>query len=174
MIAGIIGGDSISRAGQAQRLTAAAGRSVKLVRSGFVQMTRLIEAQGYKFIVEDSWLTESEIKPFSKAGGHYKYLKKDAREVFIVMISDINPSIRGEGVPIFKDGEVEGKLKSMNDRVADILIALRDDIHLPPIEIEEINEERCRYKLYHGCHRLHLSILIGFDSIPAVIVSKLC
>lgn len=125
-------------------------------------MICLIEAHGYRFLVEDSWLTELGIKPFSKAGGHYKYLKNDAREVFIVKISDIDPSIRGEGVPIFKE-----------EKAKDILRDLKHDNPLHPIEVEKVNEGKYKFKLYDGCHRLHLSIIVGFDSIPAVLAPEL-
>jgi hypothetical protein len=124
-----------------------------------------VEAHGYSFSIKNIWLSETGIRLFSKTGGCYKFSKRtgDERDVIIVKISEINPSIRGYGIPIFR-GE---------SSVLDIFRAFKNDIPLPPVEVEKINNGEYRFELKAGCHRLHLSIAVGFDSVPAVLKAQI-
>ena len=131
-----------------------------------------IKVSGYSFFIEDNWLKKANIVPFSMTDRNYKY-KEDSQDVLIVDISQIDPDIRGKDVPIFKEGEVDGKIKTREERVLDILMAFKDNTPLPPVEIIESKNKNYRFKLYHGCHRLHLSLSVGFNFIPAIIRSDL-
>lgn len=53
-----------------------------------------------------------------------------------------------------------------------VLDAIRHDQTLPPIEVEvdDANEDRFTHRLYHGFHRFHASIAVGFSHVPALIV----
>ena len=134
-----------------------------------------IKVGEYHFSINSEWIFESGLVPFSKTKNHYSYkLDRDQTgPVIIVNYIDIDPRIRGKGTPIFKTGKVNGKLVSAKERVLNILTAIEQDTPLAPVEICESANGHYKYKLYHGCHRLHLSILAGFKSIPAVLVTWL-
>ncbi len=134
-----------------------------------------IEAGTYHFFINSEWVAESGLKPFSKTADHYSYkLDQDQTgPVIIVNHSDIDPNIRGKDTPVFKNGIVDGKSVVARKRVLSILTAIDQDAALPPVEIREAGNWPYRFKLHNGCHRLHLSILAGFRSIPAVLVTWL-
>lgn len=134
-----------------------------------------IEAGAYRFYINSEWVVESGLKPFSKTNDHYLYklYQAQAGPVIIVNYNDIDPNIRGKDTPIFKNGIVDGKLLLAKERVLSILTAIEQGTALPPVEIRVAGNGPYRFKLHHGCHRLHLSILAGFKSIPAILVTWL-
>ena len=132
-----------------------------------------IETGAYLFFINSEWVTESGLKPFSKTADHYLYkLNQDQTgPVIIVNHNDIDPNIRGKDIPIFKNGIVDGMSVSAKERVLNILIAIEQNTELAPVEIRNAENGPYKYKLHHGCHRLHLSILAGFKSIPAILIT---
>lgn len=130
----------------------------------------LVETDNYKFELDDSWINESVFNSSVISTQHYKADKNKAndKEVLFISISDIYPKIRGNGVPIFNDGEVEGVLKTAKERTVSILKAIMSNSALPPVEVVDLNEGGYKYKLVHGSHRLHCSIAAGFTQIPAI------
>ena len=134
-----------------------------------------IKVGDYNFSINTDWVTESGLVPFSKTTDHYLYETDQGQSQPIILIkhNDIDPNIRGENVPIFKDGKVNGESVKAKQRVLNILNAIVQEITLPPIEVRKLVGEPYRYNLHHGCHRLHLSILAGFKTIPAIIIDWL-
>ena len=130
-----------------------------------------IERGSYSFTINPDWIAESGLKPFSKTSDHYLYMASlnQTESIIVVRHEDIDPKIRKEGVPIFKDGKVDGKQVPAKERVLNILTAIVNETPLPPVEIVEARHGEYKYNLHHGCHRLHLSILAGFNSIPAIL-----
>ena len=129
-----------------------------------------IEVGAYHFNINSDWIAEAGIKPFSEVTDHYffKQPKNLTEHIVIVNLNDIDPNIRGKDIPIFKAGKVNGKLVPAKKRVLDILSAIEKKTALPPVEITEAIKGQYKYKLHNGCHRVHLSILAGFKTIPAI------
>ena len=134
-----------------------------------------VEMGAYRFFINAEWVAESGLKPFSKTADHYLYkLNRDqTKPVIIVNHNEIDPNIRGKDTSIFKNGEVDGKLVPAKERVLNILTAIEQNTELPPVEIREAENGPYKYKLHHGCHRFYLSILAGFKSIPAILITWL-
>lgn len=130
----------------------------------------LVETDNYKFELDQSWVDETGFNPSVIDAKHYSVDSNSAngKEILIINISDIYPKIRGEAVPIFKDGEVDDVLKTAKERTESILKAIMSNSKLPPVEIVDLNKEGYKYKLVHGSHRLHCSIAAGFTQIPAM------
>lgn len=129
-----------------------------------------IETENYAFELEDSWVNEAGFDPSIIDAQHYEAeaKKSEGKEIFLINISDINPKIRGEGIPIFNDGEVEGVFKTARERTVSILKAIMSNSTLAPVEVVNSQVEEFKYKLVHGSHRLHCSIAAGFMQITAV------
>jgi hypothetical protein len=129
-----------------------------------------VATDNWQFEVDDSWLSEVDFNPEIIAERHYKAdpTKSNGKEIFVVNISDINPTIRGDGIPIFNDGEVDGKFLTAKKRTVSILKAIMTKSALPPIEVVDSQVPKYKYKLVHGSHRLHCSIAAGFTEIPAI------
>lgn len=129
-----------------------------------------IETENYKFELDDSWVNEAGFDPLvidaQRFDADLAYFK--GKEVFLINISEIYPKIRGAGVPVFNDGEVEGVVKTARERTVSILKAIMSNSVLPPLEVVDSNKEGFKYKLVHGSHRLHCSIAAGFVKMPAV------
>ncbi len=140
-----------------------------------VTLNMKVEIGAYRFFINLEWIAESGLKPFSKTADHYLYkLNQDQTgPVIIVNHNDIDPNIRGKDTQIFKNGKVDGKSVPAKERVLNILTAIEQDTSLPPVEIRESVNGPYRFKLHHGSHRLHLSILAGFKSIPAILITWL-
>jgi uncharacterized ParB-like nuclease family protein len=129
-----------------------------------------IATGNWHFEIEDSWLREAGFDCEEVLGARFNVAlgKSDEKEVFSVNISDINPEIRGKGTPIFNNGTVDGKAMTARERTVSILKAIMNKSALPPIEVVDSDVTNYKYKLVHGCHRLHCSIIAGFTEVPAV------
>ena len=147
----------------------------RLLTSNVIILKMKIETGVYRFSINPEWIAESGLKPFSKTTDHYLYKLNQSQTgpVIIVNYNDVDPNIRGKAIPIFKEGKVDGELVPAKKRVLDILTAIEQETALPPIEIRETENGPYKYKLHHGCHRLHLSILAGFKAIPAILITWL-
>lgn len=121
---------------------------------------------GISFEISDDWLAEAGLSPKLADKSHYDY--QHSKDTFIVSICEISPSIRGENVPIFNDGESDGEMKTARERTVSILKAIQSGIPLPPIRVVDLTgDSKYRFKLVEGCHRFHCSIIAGFMKIPA-------
>ena len=132
--------------------------------------TLKIENENYSFDIEGSWVKEAGFDPSIINTLCYEVSAKESknRKIVFINISDINPKIRCEGIPIFNDGEVEGIFQTARERTVSILKAIMSNSTLPPVEVVELQPGDFKYKLVHGCHRFHCSIAAGFIHIPAI------
>lgn len=106
------------------------------------------------FEVHDSWLDFSEIERFKK---EIDFFVPSIDEGFeIIKLSDIKPPIRSNGV-----------IGLHKCRTVSLLCAVVNGERLPPIFLEQENKY---YKIKHGFHRYHISIIAGLNSIPAIII----
>lgn len=130
----------------------------------------LVETENYKFELDNSWVNEAGFDPSVIEASHFEADADKCKgdKIFLINLSDINPKIRGEGVPIFNDGEVDGAVKTARERTVSILKAIMSNSTLPPVEVVHSNEKSFKFKLVHGSHRFHCSIAAGFVQIPAV------
>jgi len=125
-----------------------------------------INANDISFEIPEEWIEEAGFSSESKGMCHYEY--ENSETVFLVSIADVFPRIRGEGVPIFKDGESDGVIKTAKERTVSILKAIRLGIPLPPVRVVKVaGDTKYKFKLVEGCHRFHCSIAAGYDKIPA-------
>lgn len=129
-----------------------------------------IEVGAFSFELPDEWIEEAGFVPFGQRGDHYRFTRSSpTKKVMNIEIRNIAPTIRGKGVPIFKDEEVDGRDRTARERVVPILKAIQEGQSLPPVSIADAKDRtEYLYKLVHGCHRLHCSIAAGFPRIPAV------
>jgi hypothetical protein len=133
-----------------------------------------IEKWEFNFDLSNKWLKEANYDPSKlQQNDHYKYETPPGKEVFIINIPDICPRIRNKNTPIFNDGEVEidGQrvFKTARERTVFILKALVEKKSLSPIDVVKYEGPGpYKYKLTDGTHRLHCSIALGFEKIPAV------
>ena len=130
----------------------------------------LLKSDNWLFEIADSWLVEAGFDAEAVDGTHYKVdpARANGKEIFVVKISDINPKIRAKGTPVFNSGEVDGIAMSARERTVSILKAIMSKSLLPPVEVIDSPLQGYRYKLVHGAHRLHCSIVAGFTEIPAI------
>ena len=129
-----------------------------------------VATDNWLFEIDDSWVAEAGFDAEKVDGTHFKAdpSRANGKKIFVVDISDINPNIRGEGIPIFNDGEVDGKPRTARERTVSIMKAIMSKSALPPVEVVDSQVSGYKYKLVHGSHRLHCSIAAGFSKIPAI------
>jgi hypothetical protein len=85
----------------------------------------------------------------------YAYLEQ--QDVFLLPVHDIQLPVRDPGVNIYRSIEDYLRLKKM---------MLAGEI-IDPIEIRSKEKARSeKYQVYDGCHRLHLSMELGYEYIP--------
>ena len=90
----------------------------------------------------------------------YAHTGSEIFEVRIVPLSDVQCFERGPGVPGL-----------VRDRALSLLDALRTSMALPPVNVylSKDKDAPFRYRLYHGYHRFHLSLAVGYTHIPVAI-----
>ena len=119
------------------------------------------------FEIPQEWIDEAGFS--SEPTGKFHYEFENSETVFLVNIADVFPRIRGESVPIFKDGEVDGVFKTARERTVSILRAIRLGNPLPPVSVVNMSKDtKYKFKIVAGCHRFHCSIAAGYEMIPAV------
>jgi hypothetical protein len=119
-----------------------------------------------EFQVDDDWWDEAGMAGFVSSKHLYR-VTPDARQPFVVRIDDIQPVRRKLNAGMFNDDCDKGL--SAKERVISILGAIRDDVPLHPLEVEESPAgSPHRYTLTQGTHRLYLSLAAGFSHVPAV------
>lgn len=95
------------------------------------------------------------------AGYVYAHISEDQLfSVEVVPIEDVAPFSRGLGVP--------GLLP---ERANAILRDISQGVLLHPVNVYQnaIGSAGPKFQLYHGYHRYHLSVAIGFTHIPVAI-----
>jgi hypothetical protein len=119
------------------------------------------------FEIPEDWIDEAGFAPEPNKKIHYEY--ENCKDIFLVSIGDISLKIRGENIPIFKDGESDGVIKTARDRVVSILKAIQIGLPLPPVKVANLTGDNIyKFKLVEGCHRFHCSIIAGYQKIPAI------
>ena len=120
------------------------------------------------FEFKREWLEASNMTLFKPSSDFYSYASvDDGREVHIVNILDIAPcEQRAVLKGVFCDQNSENTAR---DRVTSILKGFRDKQTIEPIEIKPYQGGKgYKYKMYHGSHRFHCSIAVGYTHIPVV------
>jgi hypothetical protein len=130
----------------------------------------------FNFKIDKSWLDGVEYKYNSEESYRCSNHEYKGKIVQIVSILQINPKIRTDGSPIFKDGENdEGRSLTAKERVLSILSGYDTGEKIRPVILyRQENTDECvnLFEMYAGCHRLHCSILYGYKKIPAIIYDK--
>jgi hypothetical protein len=85
-----------------------------------------------------------------------------AREI---CITDIAPVRRNLSHGVFNNDSDTGL--PARDRVIRLLRGFKEGALILPVEMEERSSAPYSYSLYHGAHRLYLSIAAGFTHVPA-------
>lgn len=98
----------------------------------------------------------------SPSGHVYRHVEDSVFPVEVVPIGDVEPFARGNGVPGLH-----------RDRAYSILEDIGKGIPLHPVNVYRKNGAASKpsFELYHGLHRYHLSIALGFTHIPVAINS---
>ena len=102
---------------------------------------------------------------FLRAGDAYQlrpHDNKDLGQAMVLYTDDIAVPPRGPGVPNLKE-----------DRMVDVLRAIRSDQPLPPVEVRAANVDGANYELYDGRHRYAASIVAGFPLIWVVVARSI-
>ena len=73
----------------------------------------------------------------------------------VVPLNDIEPFVRGVGVPNFNER-----------RALYILDTICNNTPLPPVRAYGFANSPYKYQLFDGFHRYHISIALGFTEIP--------
>lgn len=126
-----------------------------------------VSHHGIEVELFDSWWSEANMEGFIPLSRAFRVDSNVlmAQDVFEVHILEISPVIRGCGIGVFNSNHEA----TAQERVVNILRALRSNTSLPPVEVvAENNDSVFRYKLTAGLHRLYCSIASGFTHIPAV------
>lgn len=119
------------------------------------------------FEIPEDWVDEAGFSSESKGKSHYEY--ENSENIFLVSVAEVFPKIRGENVPIFKDGESDGVFKTARERTVSILKAIELRVPLPPVKVVNLTDDKkYKFKLVEGCHRFHCTIAAGFEKIPTV------
>jgi hypothetical protein len=110
--------------------------------------------------ISSRWWDAAGMSTFRPTLSAYRGEPHATLATVILAIEEISVDLRGEGISDFTA-----------ERMISVLKAMRLDQPLPPVEVEVDDAwERFPYRLYHGYHRFHASIAVGFSHIPAVIV----
>jgi hypothetical protein len=94
----------------------------------------------------------------------FEVVRKPNEPVIMARISMVAPTKRDPAVKGLSEyGFAE-------QRMIDILRALREKTALPPIEVNQQSLSPHCYNLYHGFHRYYASIAAGFSHLPITVV----
>jgi len=124
-------------------------------------MRFIIPSTDLTFDIPDDWWLFAEMQDFrpqAKSYGLPIAAISDRVNIEIVKISEIAP-------PLERVASAPALSKS---RIVPILLALRTDGELPPVQIERIQDNEYKFRLVHGFHRYCASIAAGFSAIPGV------
>ncbi len=124
-------------------------------------MRFIIPSTDFNFAIPDDWWSFAEMQDFRPQAASYRLpiaAFSDHVDIEIVQISEIAP-------PLERVMTAPGLAKA---RIVPILLALRADREMPPVQIERIQHHGYKFQLVHGFHRYCASIAAGFPAIPGV------
>lgn len=122
-----------------------------------------------EFELEDEWLKEAGMNNYIPDSDSYNpdITQVNGQEILFIDINDIAPlKERAKCLGIFCDNDEN----TAKERVVRILGWFKENKDIEPISISKLeNDEKFKYKVLAGSHRLHCSIAIGFTRVPAII-----
>jgi len=124
-------------------------------------MRFIVPSTELTFDIPDDWWSFAEMQCFRPQAPSYCLpitAFSDRVDIEIVQISQIAP-------PLERVAIAPALTKA---RIVPILLALRADRELPPVQIERIHDNDYKFRLVHGFHRYCASIAAGFPAIPGV------
>lgn len=121
--------------------------------------------------LEDEWWTKAGMLAFRPRGIAYRSAATTRGQVGLIALSDVAPLLRRLSHGVFNNDAETGL--SAPERVHRILVALRDDVPLPPVElVRQAPGYPQPYRLAHGAHRFYCSLAAGFTHIPAIVFDR--
>ena len=123
-----------------------------------------------EFEIDDSWLTEANMREFVPPQDCYVADQScfPESDTLIVRIEDVSPLIeRARFKGIFCDSEDTSD--TAKERVLRILQWFRENKPVEPVKVVHLESSSFKYKLVGGVHRFHCALAMGFKSVPAVI-----
>ena len=121
----------------------------------------LITVPGHEVRLEvpDSWLAETAIGSFTSSTRSYEALPDSNWPATVVPFADVVPPIRDAGVECLH-----------RERSITILLAFRDRVPIPPIEVDHPPDlPQGKYRVRDGYHRYYLAAAVGYQMIPVSI-----
>jgi hypothetical protein len=115
-------------------------------------------------IIPDAWIEEARMSAFRPTPTQASF-RCDVDHCLIAL-AEIEAPLRHSGYPLDANG-------FRHERMVSILVGIRDNVSLPPIEIELADPGQRKFRVRSGVHRYHASIRLGFTHIPADIVERL-
>lgn len=105
-------------------------------------------------------------RPVSSA---YRYASPadGGRSIVLVPVNEVEPLQRTLSHGVFNDSPETGTAR---ERVTRLLRGFRDDVPIPPIELDRLGPHA--YRLFHGAHRFYCSLAAGFTHVPAIIYEQ--
>jgi hypothetical protein len=126
--------------------------------------------------IPDEWWTDAGMNAFVLTRPAYRPGPSPYRDlpgVVPVPIREIEPLARALSHGVFND-DLSNPARTARVRVTDILRAFRNDVALPPIEVERrATLDPYLYHLRHGVHRFYCAHAAGFSHVPVVVVDPL-
>jgi hypothetical protein len=112
-------------------------------------------------VIPAAWAAEAGIQAFKPTRRAFRC--DDPHEC--IALADIEVPLRSSGYPL-DDG-------FCHDRMVRLLTGIRDDVSLPAIYIERADPGQRPYRVRHGVHRYHASLVVKFSHIPVEIVDRI-
>jgi hypothetical protein len=112
-------------------------------------------------IIPTEWLLEAGVQDFKPTRRAFRC----DRSHQCIALADIEVPLRRSDYPLDANG-------FCHDRMVQVLIEIRDDVSIWPIEIEQADPGQRPYRLRHGMHRYHASRTLGFSHIPSEICMR--
>jgi hypothetical protein len=112
--------------------------------------------------IPPDWIIEAGLQDFKPARKGFRC----DQEHELVALADIEPPKRNLGVTLDQNG-------FGRDRMMKILLGIRDNNSIPPIDIERADPGQRQFRLRAGFHRYYASVATGFTHVPAQLVPRL-
>jgi hypothetical protein len=110
--------------------------------------------------IPPEWLAEAGLQNFVATRPSFRCTASHD----LIPLADIERIVRT--VPLDANG-------FCRDRMMRILVGIRDDDAVPPIDVEKADPGQRPYRLRAGAHRFYASLALGFSHVPAEIVPRL-
>jgi hypothetical protein len=108
------------------------------------------------------WLATAGLQGFKPSQASYRC--EEPHE--LIAVADIEMPARNAGVTLDANG-------FGRDRMMKILLGIRQDDSIPPIQIEVADPGQRPYRLRAGFHRYYASLATGFLYVPTELVDRL-